>query len=147
LGGGNVLLTVRPYEEAVRITSAKSFTGGKLSVVVRSGAVMPGIITSIYLASGNGRHGDAATGTQDEIDLEWKGNAPTMVQTNVFLDGQEDLQVRVFFAVSCVFHEIHIYLCVVETNTPRWPPHAEICGPVGRERGRMGPACHAIFLA
>jgi hypothetical protein len=88
-----VLLTVRPYEEAVRITSTQSFTGGKLSVLVQSGAVMPGIITSIYLASGNGRHGDAATGTQDEIDLEWKGNAPTMVQTNVFLSGQEDLQV------------------------------------------------------
>lgn len=47
----------------------------------------------MYVSSGQGRRGDAGGASQDEIDLEWKGNDPSNVQTNVFVDGQEDIQV------------------------------------------------------
>lgn len=49
----------------------------------------------MYLSSGQGRTGDSALGNQDEIDLEFKGNEPMRVQSNVFFNGQENLQVRV----------------------------------------------------
>lgn len=88
---GKLTLTVKPYEEAVRVTSVKAYKGGKFQVLVKSAAILPGIITSIYLSSGGGRKDDQTLGKQDEIDLEWKGNTPDKVQTNVFLTGVEDL--------------------------------------------------------
>lgn len=32
-------------------------------------------------------------GDQDEIDIEFRGNHPHTIQTNVFLNGEEDLKV------------------------------------------------------
>lgn len=52
------------------------------------------MITAVYLSSGQGRTGDSSLGNQDEIDLEFKGNEPTRVQSNVFFNGQENLSVR-----------------------------------------------------
>lgn len=57
---------------------------------------MPGVITAVYLSSGEGRVNDQTTGNQDEIDLEFKGNDPTRVQSNVFFDGQENLEVCMY---------------------------------------------------
>jgi hypothetical protein len=34
---------------------------------------MAGVITAVYMSSGNGRTGDSNNGQQDEIDWEWKG--------------------------------------------------------------------------
>ena len=67
--------------------------GGRFEVKMTSASKMPGVITAIYLASGDGRKGDEALGDQDEIDFEFKGNEPNMVQTNVFLGGEEDLKI------------------------------------------------------
>ncbi len=53
---------------------------------------MPGIITAVYLSSGEGRKGDESLGDQDEIDMEWKGNDAYAAQSNVFFDGQESLE-------------------------------------------------------
>lgn len=44
-------------------------------------------------ASGKGRTGDSTPGDQDEIDIEWKGNTPTQIQTNVYLSGSDQAQV------------------------------------------------------
>jgi len=90
LGGNKFSMTVRPDEEACKLTSNAWFTGGKFAFRVKTAAVMPGIITAVYLASGDGRTGDGSTGQQDELDYEWKGNSPSAVQVNVFMNGQED---------------------------------------------------------
>lgn len=45
-------------------------------------------------ASGKGRTGDSSPGEQDEIDIEWKGNTPQQLQTNVFLAGADEAKVR-----------------------------------------------------
>lgn len=92
LGGGRIQITVQPGQEAAKLESNQYFTNGRFQVKVKSAAVMPGIITAVYLASGEGRTGDDAMGSQDELDFEFKGNDPFNVQTNVFVDGKEDLQ-------------------------------------------------------
>lgn len=92
LGNNRMSITIAPWKEAVSAQSTASYSGGRLEFKVKSAAVMPGIITAVYFASGNGRTGDSALGNQDEIDLEFKGNDPTRVQTNVFMNGQENLQ-------------------------------------------------------
>lgn len=56
--------------------------------------MVAGIITSVYLASEKGKNSETGMSTQDEIDLEWKGNTPQEVQTNVFVLGQDQPQVR-----------------------------------------------------
>lgn len=76
------LVRVAPDEEAVTIRSTNSYSGGRFEFKVKSAAVMPGIITAVYLASGEGRKGDNSLGNQDELDWEWKGNDPTNVQTS-----------------------------------------------------------------
>lgn len=48
----------------------------------------------MYLASEKGKNSETGMSTQDEIDLEWKGNTPQEVQTNVFVLGQDQPQVR-----------------------------------------------------
>jgi len=80
-----------------RSAGSGTYNGGKLEFKIKSAAVMPGVITAVYLSSGDGRTGDSTLGTQDEIDLEFKGNEPTRVQSNVFFNGQENLSVRGFF--------------------------------------------------
>ena len=52
----------------------------------------PGVVTALYLASGDGRVSDQETGKQDEIDFEFLGNNPTKVQTNVFMAGDESAE-------------------------------------------------------
>lgn len=54
---------------------------------------MPGVITAVYLVSDNDSLNDENTSTQDEIDLEFRGNEPTKVVTNVYLGGEEALEV------------------------------------------------------
>jgi len=91
LGGNTFSLTVRPNEEACKLLSYDWFTGGKFEFKVKTASDMPGIITAVYLASGDGRTGDGAgQGHQDELDLEWIGKSPASVQTNIFLNGVED---------------------------------------------------------
>lgn len=92
MGNGMIKLKVAPDQEAVSIHSKAYYNGGKFEVAIKSAAAMPGIITAVYAASDSGRTSDEAIGTQDEIDLEFKGNDPYRVQTNVFLAGAEDLQ-------------------------------------------------------
>jgi len=67
------------------------YTGGRFEVRATSASAMPGVITAIYLSSAEGRKGEGALGNQDEIDFEFKGNTPNAVQTNVLMNGQEDL--------------------------------------------------------
>jgi hypothetical protein len=37
--------------------------------------LITGIITAAYFASGGGRTSDGNLGSQDEIDMEWKGGS------------------------------------------------------------------------
>lgn len=80
-GGNSFAMTVSPFAENVKIESKSIFTGGRFEVNMKSASAMPGIVTALYLASGDGRTGDSNLGSQDEIDFEFKGNAPTMVPT------------------------------------------------------------------
>jgi len=91
--GNKITMTVKPDANSCKISSTKTFTEGRFEIKLKSASKMPGVITAIYLASGDGRKGDEQLGDQDEIDLEFKGNEPMTVQTNVFLSGQEDLKV------------------------------------------------------
>lgn len=86
-------MTVKPMENSCKISSTQTYTQGRFEIKLKSASKMPGVITAIYLASGEGRKGDEQLGDQDEIDFEFKGNEPTSVQTNVFLNGQEDLKI------------------------------------------------------
>jgi len=105
LGGGKFTMTVAPGQESCKIHSKQSFTNGRFEILVKSAAAMPGIITAVYLASADGRTSDQATGNQDELDFEFKGNEPTMVQTNVFQGGAEDLKmIPVGGDSSAAFH-------------------------------------------
>lgn len=92
IGNNRMSITIAPWKEAVSAQSSTAYSGGRLEFKIKSASVMPGIITAVYFASGNGRTGDSSLGNQDEIDLEFKGNEPTRVQTNVFMNGQENLQ-------------------------------------------------------
>lgn len=85
-----------------------------------------GVITAVYLSNGDGRHDDNNLGNQDEIDFEFKGNDPTRVQTNVFLNGQEQLEVT---AIDMTYLTIpvtevlytsayHLYLPAMSTYLP-----------------------------
>jgi hypothetical protein len=75
-----------------------------LNILVRPLALASGfrcfcvVLTSSSLhcvqASGKGRTGDSSPGEQDEIDIEWKGNTPQQLQTNVFLAGADEAKVR-----------------------------------------------------
>lgn len=58
------------------------YTGGRLEFKMRSASVMPGVVTAVYFASGDGRTDDQTLGTQDELDFEFKGNTPYQVCTN-----------------------------------------------------------------
>jgi beta-glucanase (GH16 family) len=93
LGGNKFTMKVAPSQEAVKVHSTQYYTGGRFEVKVKSASAMPGVITAVYLASGNGRTSDQALGNQDELDIEFKGNEPTSIQTNIFTDGAENLQV------------------------------------------------------
>jgi beta-glucanase (GH16 family) len=91
--GNKFTMTVKPDANSCKLSSTQTFTEGRFEIKLKSASKMPGVITAIYLASGDGRKGDAELGDQDEIDFEFKGNEPNMVQTNVFLSGQEDLKI------------------------------------------------------
>jgi hypothetical protein len=91
--GDKITMTVQPMANSCKISSTETFTQGRFEIKLKSASKMPGVITAIYLASGDGRKGDAELGDQDEIDFEFKGNEPMSVQTNVFLNGVEDLKV------------------------------------------------------
>lgn len=78
--GNTISMTIKPNEESVKINSKDFFMGGRFTVKMKSASVMPGVVTAIYLASGQGRTGDSSTGSQDEIDFEVKGNEPNMVR-------------------------------------------------------------------
>jgi len=91
--GDKITMTVQPMANSCKISSIGAYTGGRFEVKMTSASKMPGVITAIYLASGDGRKGDEELGDQDEIDFEFKGNKPMEVQTNVFLSGVEDLKV------------------------------------------------------
>ena len=91
--GDKITMTVKPDANSCKLSSTQTFTQGRFEIKLKSASKMPGVITAIYLASGEGRKGDEQLGDQDEIDFEFKGNEPTSVQTNVFLNGQEDLKI------------------------------------------------------
>ena len=91
--GDKITMTVKPMENSCKISSTQTYTEGRFEIKMKSASKMPGVITAIYLASGEGRKGDEQLGDQDEIDFEFKGNEPTSVQTNVFLSGVEDLKI------------------------------------------------------
>jgi beta-glucanase (GH16 family) len=91
--GTKFTMTVKPEANSCKLSSTQTFTQGRFEIKLKSASKMPGVITAIYLASGDGRKGDEALGDQDEIDFEFKGNEPMTVQTNVFLSGVEDLKV------------------------------------------------------
>ena len=81
----------------------------------------------MYLSSGQGRTGDSALGNQDEIDLEFKGNEPTRVQSNVFFNGEENLQVGAFFSLSVTGWSLPVRLSVLAGWTDGWM-HGFDCG-------------------
>ena len=91
--GDKITMTVKPIKNSCKISSTQNYTEGRFEIKLKSASKMPGVITAIYLASGEGRKGDEQLGDQDEIDFEFKGNEPMSVQTNVFLNGQEDLKI------------------------------------------------------
>jgi len=91
--GDKFTMTVKPDANSCKLSSTATFTEGRFEIKLKSASKMPGVITAIYLASGDGRKGDEELGDQDEIDFEFKGNKPMEVQTNVFLSGVEDLKV------------------------------------------------------
>ena len=90
--GNDFSMQVGPGEEAVKIHSKQKYTNGRFTVRAKSASVMPGIITAIYLASGEGRTNDYDLGDQDELDFEFLGNHPNEVQTNIFVNGNENLR-------------------------------------------------------
>ena len=91
--GNKFTMTVKPDANSCKLQSVGTYSGGRFELKLKSASKMPGVITAIYLASGEGRKGDEELGDQDEIDFEFKGNEPMTVQTNVFLSGQEDLKI------------------------------------------------------
>jgi beta-glucanase (GH16 family) len=91
--GQKFTMTVMPDANSCKLSSTQTFTEGRFEIKLKSASKMPGVITAIYLASGDGRKGDEALGDQDEIDFEFKGSEPMQVQTNVFLSGEESLKV------------------------------------------------------
>lgn len=103
--GNNFSMTVGPGQEAVKIHSKKKYTNGRFTVRAKSASVMPGIITAIYLASGEGRTNDVDLGDQDELDFEFLGNHPNEVQTNIFVNGQESLRWLPIANHAQQFHE------------------------------------------
>jgi len=103
--GNDFSMIVGPGEEAVKIHSKEKFTNGRFTVRAKSASVMPGIITAIYLASGEGRTNDYDLGDQDELDFEFLGNHPNEVQTNIFVGGDENLRWLPVANHANMFHE------------------------------------------
>lgn len=88
-----VVLKVTPNSETTSLKSKALYQCGRLEIQIKSAAVMPGVVTAVYLTNGDGRKSDEELGDQDEIDLEFRGILPNTVQTNVFLSGEENLKV------------------------------------------------------
>ncbi|KAM3569417.1 hypothetical protein VYU27_008489 [Nannochloropsis oceanica] len=70
IGNNRMSITIAPWKEAVSAQSSTAYSGGRLEFKIKSASVMPGIITAVYFASGNGRTGDSSLGNQDGKEIQ-----------------------------------------------------------------------------
>lgn len=47
-----------PHSETTSIKSKELYKNGRLEIEIKSAAVMPGVVTAVYLTNGDGRKSD-----------------------------------------------------------------------------------------
>lgn len=62
------MLKVTPHSQATRVKSKALYENGRLEIEIKSAAVMPGVVTAVYLTNGDGRKSDEV---RTSVDILW----------------------------------------------------------------------------